>query len=166
LALKCPRCGTENEEYAIFCSSCRQPLQGQSDRDSLDTRQSRVAIAAFGLFVAILLAAMLIFIWFSLPAEQNGNHGALVITLLNPTSLDALPCEYVLELNGLPEHNGTVPAGESDVVEKNFTFDHSSLVVVVHVQVIDSTTQPEDVIVTITPGEIERVTVFLHRSSG
>lgn len=164
--MKCPSCGTENEPHAVFCTSCRQPLKGPAEQISADSREPRIGILAFGLFIAILVSVMLIFAWFSQPAEEDGNDGSLVITLINPTYIGALPCEYVLELNGQPERNGTVPVGESDVVEKNFSFSGSELVVVVHVEVIGSTTQPDDITVTITRGgEVERITITLRMTT-
>jgi hypothetical protein len=157
--VKCPKCGSENDAYAIFCSACRQPLKESKEMLAPEPRKG---ILAAGLFIAVLLSVMLIFVWFSMPPEEEENSGSLVITLINPTTVHSLPCEYVLEINGQQEYDGTIPAGDSDVVQKNFTFSDSSLLVVIHVEVIGSSTQPDDMTVTISQGETERVTIVLQ----
>jgi hypothetical protein len=111
----------------------------------------------------MLLTVALFLPW----GEENGrpnnqlNVGTLIVTIINPSYIEAGPCNYTLYLNGQLESNGTIPAGESEVFEKNFSWSGSELTIQVHIEVPGSSTQPEDRTITLTSGETERLFITL-----
>jgi hypothetical protein len=94
--------------------------------------------------------------------DDNLNTGSLVITIVNPHFLGAEPCNYTLSINNQLESNGTIPAGGSDVFERDFTWSGPELAIQVHVEVPGTATPSEDRTVTLTPGETERLTIILN----
>jgi len=113
--------------------------------------------------VAMLLTVALLLPW----GDQNdGSHnqlsaGTLILTIVNPFYVGAGPCNYTLYLNGQQESNGAIPAGESAIFEKNFSWSGSELTIYVHIEVLERSVQPEDRLLTMTPGEVERLAIML-----
>jgi hypothetical protein len=126
-----------------------------------------VPFLAIGIVAAIAVAMVLTVALFLPWGEENGwlnnqsSVGTLVLTIVNPYQFGVGSCNYTLYLNDQQESNGTIPAGESEIFEKNFSWSGSELTIQVHIEVPGRSTQPEDRIITLTSGEVERLSIML-----
>jgi hypothetical protein len=93
---------------------------------------------------------------------DNSSSGTLIVTLVNAKSVGSDALDYELYLNGNLSAHGTIPIADSAVIEKSLTWAGPELTVLIHVVVADSTPQPGDRSVTLTPGEIERVNIVVN----
>jgi len=166
-AMKCPNCGAEILAKATSCSVCLHSIVSSEEKAPPYSQRPRVRFSAVGVVVAVAVAMLLIVALFLPWGDLDGglqNHssaGTLVLTIVNPFTLGASPCNYTLYLNGLQESNGTIPAGESDIFEKNLSWSGSELTIQVHIEVVGRSIQPEDRTVTLTSGEVERLAIAL-----
>jgi hypothetical protein len=126
-----------------------------------------VSFLAIGIVAAIVVALLLTVALSLLWGGENGwlnnqsNVGTLKITIVNPYAVGGGPCNYTLFLNGQQELNGTIPPGESEIFEKNFSWSGSELTIQVHIETPGRSTQPGDRTVTLTSGEVERLSIML-----
>jgi len=165
--MKCPNCGTEILPEATSCSVCLHSLESSDEQAPPFSLRSRERFLAIGVVVAIAVAMLLTVALFLPWGDQNGrpnnqsSAGTLILTIVNPFHVGAGPCNYTLYLNGQQESNGTIPAGESEIFEKNFSWSGSELTIHVHIEVLGRSTQPEDRTLTLTSGEVERLAIAL-----
>jgi len=165
--MKCPDCGTEILPGATSCSVCLHSLEPSDYRAAPFSQRPRVPHLAIGV-VAAIAVAMLLTIALLLPwGEENGRPdnqssvGTLVITIVNPYHYGVGPANYTLFLNDEQESNGTIPGGESEILEKDFSWSGPELTIVIHIEVQGRSTQPEDRTLTLTSGEVERLSISL-----
>lgn len=113
--------------------------------------------------VAMLLTVALLLPWGDRDGAPNNQSsvGTLILTIVNPFHYGASPCNYTLYLNGQQESNGTIPAGESEIFEKNFSWSGPELTIHVHIEVLGRSTQPEERTLTLTSGGVERLSITL-----
>ena len=165
--MKCPNCGTEIFAEATLCPVCTHSIEPSDKQVPPSSQRSRVPFLAIGLVSAIAVAMLLTVALFLPWGEEDGrpnnqlNVGTLIVTIINPSYIEAGPRNYTLYLNGQLESNGTIPAGDSEVFEKNFSWSGSELTIQVHIEVPGSSTQPEDRTITLTSGETERLFITL-----
>jgi hypothetical protein len=166
--MKCPNCGAEILARATSCSVCLHSIASSDEKAPPYSQRPRVRFSAVGVVVAVAVAMLLIvallLLWGDLDGrlQNQSSAGTLILTIINPFTLGATsPCNYTLYLNGLQESNGTIPAGESDIFEKNLSWSGSELTIQVHIEVMGRSIQPEDRTVTLTSGEVERLAIAL-----
>jgi hypothetical protein len=92
---------------------------------------------------------------------DESSSGTLVVTIVNTQYVGSKPLDYELYLNGNLSASGTIPVADSAVIEKSLTWTGPGLAVLIHVVITNSSSQPGDRSVTLTPGEIERVNIVL-----
>ena len=167
MAMKCPNCGTEILPEATSCSVCLHSLGSSDEQAPPFSQRPRGPLLAIGVVaaiaVAMLLTVALFLPWGDLNGRPNNQSsvGTLILTIVNPFHFGAGPCNYTLCLNGQQESNGTILAGESEIYEKNFSWSGSELTIHVHIEVLGGNTQPEDRTLTLTSGEVERLSIML-----
>lgn len=111
-------------------------------------------------------AVMLLILSYVLYLESNGEEdeigtGTIVVTLVNPNSWGATPCDYLVFIDEKLEANGTVAVAKAETVEVNLTWTDSERTILVRVEVPDGSAYPEEKAVTISPGETVDITFIL-----
>ena len=165
--MKCPNCGTEILAGATSCSVCLHSLEPSDEQSPPFSQRLRMPFLAIGIVAAVAVAMVLTVALFLPWGEENGwpnnesSAGTLVLTMVNPFHFGVGPCNYTLYLNDQLESNGTILAGESEIFEKNFLWSGSELTIQVHIEVTGRSAQPEDRIITLTSGEVERLSITL-----
>jgi hypothetical protein len=165
--MKCPNCGTEILAGATSCSVCLHTIEPSHEQASPFSQRPRVPFLPICIVVAIAVAMLFTVALFLPWAEENGwpnnqsSVGTLILTIVNPYSFRVDSCNFTLYLNGQQELEGTIPAGESQIFEKNFSWSGSELTIQLHIEISGGSTQPEDRIATLTSGEVERLSIML-----
>ena len=166
--MKCSSCGSDNAASARYCDNCGALLIAADSNKLSSARELRTPRLRLGLvllIVAVVLLAIATLAYFN---DKDGpesagetNSGTLIVTLINPFSVGSNSRDFELYLNGQLQMNGTVPVGKSEVVETSLNWTGSELMVLIHVVVPGIGTQPGDRMVTLIPGETERVNIVL-----
>lgn len=164
--MNCPSCGAVIPADARYCPLCAQKIESiDSQFATSPGRKNNFWVVSVAL--AIVAAVLLLALWYlsggggNGPTDDGSKTGTLIVTLVNPYMYPGLACNYTLSVNGNLESTGTVPSGGSDVYQKNFSWVGAQLELHVQIEVQGSGTQPEDKMVTLTPGGTERITFVL-----
>ena len=130
-------------------------------------RPSALMIGAILIVAAAMVLGVLAFLLTVEDEESDSgvgdesSSGTLVVTIVNTQFVGSKPLDYELYLNGNLSASGTIPVADSAVIEKSLTWTGPGLAVLIHIVIVNSTSQPGDRSVTLTPGEIERVNIAL-----
>ncbi|MDH3366055.1 MAG: hypothetical protein OEM29_08670 [Thermoplasmata archaeon] len=115
-----------------------------------------MAVAA----VMLLILSLVLYLEFNDEEDEIGT-GTIVVTLVNPSTWGATPCDYLVFIDERLEANGTVAVAKSETVEVDLTWTASERTILVRIEVPDGSAYPEEKTITLSPGETVDITFIL-----